>query len=184
VIDAPSSICPVGRWSLPGRPTAWSRWKRPSLIPTRPPFCGPPTPSNARCSAPTHRRRPPHNRSAVWVPPGELHGSCCLDIEAFLPAAIPYATSSRTTAPCPASSLTRIDTVPSEVVAGLVSWCGWHGMQALTPLPGRRWLAHPRLRADARADGRSRCSGVLEADRWCVAPEQSVGACGLLRCEQ
>jgi hypothetical protein len=46
-----------------------------------------------------------------------------------LSAAIPHATSSRTTAPCPPSSLTRIDAVPSEAVESLVPWCGWHGVQ-------------------------------------------------------
>jgi hypothetical protein len=32
--------------------------------PTRPPSCGPPTPSNARCSTPTRRRGPPDSGSA------------------------------------------------------------------------------------------------------------------------
>src|SRR5215218_686983 len=87
-------------------------------------------PTNAKCSAPTHRRRLPHNRSQSGVPQGELQGSCCLDMEAFRPVSSDPTRDLESRYGALSCKLsTRIDAVPSEVVEGLVPWCGWDGVQ-------------------------------------------------------
>jgi hypothetical protein len=48
-----------------------------------------------------------------------------------LSAAIPRPASRRTTAPRPASWLSRADVVLGKAAEGFVNWCGWHGMQGV-----------------------------------------------------
>jgi hypothetical protein len=55
-----------------------------------------------------------------------------------LSATIPHPTSSRTTAPCLATTPSRADAVRSRAAEGLVKWCGWHGMQGCQDLVSRR----------------------------------------------
>lgn len=101
--------------------------------------CCPAGPSRARSDVPVGQIWP---RAAVCPPPGlrsKLHGTPGNQIEGVGPvsrlsATIRCAASRRTTAHPPARFLISAYAVPSRAAEGLVSWCGWHGMQAVTAL--------------------------------------------------
>jgi hypothetical protein len=91
--------------------------------------------SQVRCDGWPDLASGPH----LCTPPGRALGASRHtwdQIEGFRPvsrlsAAIPHAASRRTTAPCPASALSRAEVVPDKATEGLVTWCGWHGMQGV-----------------------------------------------------
>jgi hypothetical protein len=74
-----------------------------------------------------------------------------------LSATIQQVALRRTTAPCPAVSLSRVGAMPGMAAEGVVMWCGWYGMQGVrvqipSALPGttRLWCGRKGWRRGPR----------------------------------
>jgi hypothetical protein len=139
---------------------------------------------------PAHRvAMPPHESpyllaeviaEVVWTL-DSLHDKASRPVSR-LSAAIPHVASRRTTAPCPATALSRAEAVPSMAAEGRVKGCGWHGMQGvrgsnpLSSTPGQRpsppsttrqsWRSRSRYAALRGAAGFRGRDSAARRGRW------------------
>jgi hypothetical protein len=159
--------------SIPKRP-ARSSWTSPTINSRM----GQPELAAPTSTSEPHRRRVPGGTPRQ----GPTRERPCPRAVSRLSAAIPYAASRRSTAPCPASSLSRAVAVPSKAVEGCVTWCGWHGMQGvrgsnpLSSTTGQR--PHP-----ASTGSESPASGSRSAAICAACPIQSSSVALLKSCD-
>ena len=94
-----------------------------------------------------------------------------------------WAARGRRVAPCPATSFSSADVVPSSAARGLVEWCGWHGMQGVRgsnpqSFTTARW---PPRRRPSRNPRRSRsgCAATASEPRTSASADRSrrAGTC-------
>jgi len=104
------------QWSGAGLPNAWTSAAGPSWRAKLPRDKGQ---FRRVCTRPGRTKS--RNRWEPDAPP----------IVSRMSPAIPHSASRRTMAPRPTSCLSWADVLPSEAAEGLVSWCGWHGMQGV-----------------------------------------------------
>jgi hypothetical protein len=93
------------------------------------------------------------------------------DLSAGCQQRFPCVAMRHTTSRCPAASLNRADVVPGEAAEGLVTWCGWHGMQG-------SGVQIPQLH-QARCISRSPASGVDTVLSGSSAAPATAGWCGV-----